>query len=48
MVQRSDRLRKRKTTASEVTNMEDNPKSAKSDSSRGIDSSMTSKKRRRE
>ncbi len=40
-----NRLRKRKTTASEVTNMEDKPKS---DSSRSIESSMTSKKRRRE
>jgi hypothetical protein len=43
-----NRLRKRKTTVLLVTNVKDNPKSAKFDTSEGTGSSMISKKRRRE
>jgi hypothetical protein len=42
-----NRLRKRKITASPVTNVEDNPKSISSDTSESTSSSITSKKRRR-
>ncbi len=42
-----NRLRKRKITATSITDVKDNPKSAPSDSNERTDSSITSKKRRR-